>query len=208
VKTALSLRQDKEPVRPFTKKVKSEKEDITAVIILDESSSMKDLLPQTIKLALLMSKLVESLNGKSMISGYNLQLTSFFGAGHFKIEQRIYKGFQDPASKAVENLACLKAEGGTPMADGVEFALNCLKGCPDKHQFIINITDGLPSHPLERLDDVQDKCNEQGVHLLAVGLGPECEYIKETFDHHVWSEESHDMVTECVKSIKKLLVGQ
>lgn len=208
VNTALSIRKNKEPVRPFTKRGKAEKEDITAVIILDESSSMKHLLPQTIKLALIMSKLIESLHGKCMIAGYNLQLISFFGAGHFKIEHKIYKDFQESNAKAIENLACLQADGGTPMADGIEFALQNLKGCPDKHQFIINITDGFPSHPLERLDDAQAKCNEQGVHLMAVGLGAECEYIKETFDHHVWSEESHDMIAECVKSIKNLLVGK
>lgn len=207
IKTYISVEKEEEPRKPFDRIIRPPNENIAAAIIIDESSSMQEHLGQTLRLSIVLSKLIHSLKGVSCISGYQMYTDMDNDTRRYRLIMRnkIYKEFGESTHQAIELLSALDADGGTPMADGIEFALKRLRERSEKHRIIFNITDGLPSHSLVHLRPLLKECDEEEIHLVALGIGPDCMYIKDVFPKYVWSEESSNMVEVCIKRLQEIL---
>jgi hypothetical protein len=102
----------------------------------------------------------------------------------------IYKGFNERFRTVRWRFANTRAAGGTPMADGIQYALSALSQRKEAHRFLFVVTDGYPNFSHLPVMNYQIRlAKESGVHVIGVGIGAGAEYVKQTFPDHVWTDK-------------------
>ena len=108
--------------------------------------------------------------------------------------------------RVVSRFAAYKAGGGTPLSDGVAFALESISHRPERHRVIIVLTDGRPRNH-RTMNYLVRKAREAGIGVVGVGIGSGMEKdIAELYpDHHVAVENLNDLAPEVVKQIESIV---
>ena len=183
--------------------------------VLDESGSMGGQLQDASRMLVALTEPFDALNCPTLAIGFR------DGEGHIwhsrndvpKEEKKSgyhrthgirYDIFKAPHEKFKNirwRFANTRADGSTPMSDGIQFALDLAAVAPQAHRFIFVITDGCPNFDHTAVINRQIRlAKEAGIHLVGVGLGPGAAYVKELFPDHI-----HD---NNLSEIPKLLVAK
>jgi nitric oxide reductase activation protein len=185
---------------------------IAAALVIDESGSMDGKLPQTCAIAYTLMDALDGIGAKSMAVGFrtkwvpydSIDWTEFQALGCHRSEgitYDVFKGWQDTFRVAAPRLNEIKAMGGTPMADGIEFALKELSGRPEGHRIMFVLTDGQPNGGHGNVMKSQLKrAADAGILVIGVGLGRGSEYVGDTFADSVYAED--------LDKLPKLLVAK
>jgi hypothetical protein len=198
------------PTRAYMERTPAVDMSIAAVLVIDESSSMRDKLRETTQVAYTLMDALDSIGAKSMAVGFrsgrhpNSYLSSSEVNGYHRTHGMYYDLFKDWSEtfkSAAPRLAEIRATGGTPMSDGIEFALRELSTRPEGHRVIFVLTDGQPDsgHSAVIRGQLQ-RAAEAGILVVGVGLGYGSEYVQHAFPEAVYAPD--------IAALPKLLVAK
>jgi hypothetical protein len=118
----------------------------------------------------------------------------------------IFKGWNERFRPIRWRFANTRADGGTPMADGIQFAMTGLKGRTEANRFLFVVTDGGPDP--SHAPVVRRQCRiakGMGIHIIGVGVGDGAEDVVTLFPDHVWSKNVSDIPRLLVAKLNDLV---
>jgi hypothetical protein len=122
------------------------------------------------------------------------------------IHHDIFKAFEEKFKSVRWRFANTRAEGSTPMSDGVQFALDALNKRSEGHRIVFVVTDGYPDHNHRAVIQRQIRvAKESNVHIIGVGIGGGADYVRSLFVDHVWSKNFEQMPKLLVAKLNELL---
>ena len=201
------------PTRAYMERTPEMDMSIAAALVIDESSSMKDKLRDTCAAAYTLMDALDSIGAKSMALGFR----SKHAHKDYYADTRgchrthamyydVFKSWSDPFKVAAPRLREIRATGGTPMADGVEFALRELSSRPEGHRILFVLTDGQPDSAHARVLKSQlARAAEAGVLVIGVGLGDGSQYVQTTFPDSVFARDLAALPALLVRKLEELV---
>jgi len=215
VDTKASLRAGDQPEKAYFRQ--GIKIDMTmwCGVVLDESGSMCGQLQDASRMLVALTEPFDALNCPTLAIGFR------DGRGHrwysnpnvsdgekrddyhrtHGIRYDIFKAPHEKFKNIRWRFANTRAQGSTPMSDGIQFALDLAAMAPQAHRFIFVVTDGCPNHEHMPVINRQLRlAKEAGIHIVGVGLGHGADYVQTLFPDHIWSDK--------LSEIPKLLVAK
>ena len=203
------------PTRAYMDRTPQVDMSIAAALVIDESSSMRNKLRETCEAAYALMDALDAVGAKSMAVGFrdkrfdhsDSTYTAMSGCHRTNaIYYDLFKSWSDPFKAAAPRLREIRAEGNTPMADGVEFALRELSTRPEGHRVMFVLTDGQPSgqHGRVLLSQLA-RAAEAGILVVGVGLGRGSEYVETTFSDSVFAANLKTLPALLVKKLETLV---
>ena len=215
VNTYCELRGGDKPSRPYRVTAPVIDMSVASAIVIDESSSMNGKLRETTAIVYTLLDALDCIGAKSMALGFRCKHASM-NYSYDDIPQDchrtsamyydLFKDWSERFSTVAPRLREIRASGGTPMADGIEFALNELSKRPEGYRVLFVVTDGQPDGGHDRVIRSQMKrAHDAGILVVGVGLGYGSEHVKTTFDDSVYSTKLDDLPKEIVAKLETLV---
>ena len=215
VNTYCELRGGDKPSRPYRVTAPVIDMSVASAVVIDESSSMQDKLRQTTAIVYTLLDALDCIGAKSMALGFR----SKHARMDYTIEDMpadchrtsamyydLFKDWSERFSTVAPRLKEIRAQGGTPMADGIEFALNELSKRPEGYRVLFVVTDGQPDGGHDRVIRSQMKrAHDAGIMVVGVGLGWGSEHVKTTFDDSVYSTKLDELPKELCAKLEHLV---
>ena len=193
-KTWGELKGGKVPTRPYYKR--SEKMDISIAcsVVVDQSSSMSGLKRDTVKGMIALADALNSVGAATQVTGF--RYGGYHPEGVHGVQtQHCYAGgacidvFQQYGERfnAVKGrFAHLRATGGTPTADGMQYALEGLSERNEAFRIMFVLTDGCPDGGHQQIINRQIRiAKEAGIHVVGVGLGRGTQGVVSSYPDHI-----------------------
>ena len=198
------------PTRAYLDRTPAVDMSFAAAVVIDESSSMDDKLRETAQVAYTLMDALDSIGAKSMAVGFrtgrhpNHHITASEVEGCHRTHGMVYDLFKDWSEtfkSAAPRLGEIRAQGGTPLSDGMEFALRELSARAEGHRVIFVLTDGQPDCGHRKVLRSQlQRAAEAGILVVGVGLGHGSEYVQHSFPESVYAPD--------ITALPKLLVAK
>lgn len=203
VDTVSTLRAGERPRRAFDHRGEAVDMTMACAVVLDQSGSMTGLRKDATRIMVAITEPLDALNCPTLAIGFRDGDDAKFGYRGYHntaeddgqyhrnhgVNYDIFKGFNEKFRTVRWRFANTRADGGTPMSDGVQFALNALSYRKEAHRFLFVVTDGYPNYGHPPVMNYQIRlAKEAGIFVIGVGIGKEAEYVKTTFPLSVWSE--------------------
>ena len=100
------------------------------------------------------------------------------------------------------------AVGGTPLSDGIQFAMDNLEYRDEDNKIIFVVTDGWPNGGHVPVINRQIRiCQERGWHMVGVGVGADAQYVQALFPDSVYSATVSEIPKLLVKKLNELMVN-
>ena len=205
------------PTRAYMDRTPAVDMSIAAALVIDESSSMKDKLRETCAIAYTLMDALDSVGAKSLALGFRSKHYDVaYASGDYKGEEGchrthamyydLFKSWDESFKVAAPRLREIRASGGTPMADGIEFALRELSTRKEGHRILFVLTDGEPDGQHARVIPTQlARAAEAGILVVGVGLGYGSEGVKTRFPDHVYARDLNELPSLLVKKLEELV---
>jgi hypothetical protein len=211
-----SVRSGEIPTRAFFQAQETFAMSLAAAIVIDESGSMSSHLSEATKCLMALTFPLDFLGCPTLAIGFrNGKMLpevnrdqSLYQTFHRMqgIVIDVFKWFQEPFRKVCWRFSNTRGTGGTPMADGIQFALRALEERSEGHRVVFVITDGCPDlHHEEVIRGQIRKAKEQGMHLIGVGIGSHSRKVIAMFPDHVWTDTFQEMPFALVAKLNRLL---
>lgn len=188
---------------------------LAAVIVVDQSGSMTSLLHDATRIMMAITEPLDSLGCATMAVGFRDGEGGYLPpqTGHERPYHRfhgvhidVFKAFHEKFSVVRWRFANTQATGGTPMADGVQFALEQLSERPEAHRILFVVTDGHPNHGHKEVMNRQIRvAKEAGIRVIAVGMGHSARYVQSTFPDSVWSSNIQEIPKMLVRKLNQIM---
>ena len=111
----------------------------------------------------------------------------------------VFKDWNESMVSCLSRFSTITASGGTPLSDGIQYAMQELSDRTERHRVIIVLTDGAANCP-----DVVNRqirlAKEAGIHVIGVGIGDWCDCVTTQFP------ENHIQIPN-VSELPKQLLG-
>lgn len=207
VDTYVDIRSRQIPHRAFQRTDERIDMSFATAVVIDESGSMSSWLKEAAMTLMILTEPLDRLGIPVMVSGFRSGVRGTYRALpesggfdpsiHHRIENHTYdvfKTFEERFTDVRWRFANTRAEGGTPMADGVMFGLAGLMLRKEHHRVLFVITDGDENGGGAEVMNWQFReAREAGIHVIGVGIGAEAANVKIRFMDHVWSETMADL---------------
>lgn len=218
--TVAHLRAGQKPRRAYYAVSDKIDTSLSAVVIIDESGSMgypRQKLQDATKCLMAITEPLDSLGSKVMVagvrdgpgSGLHVDYTEVFSSGCHRQQgvcHDVFKGFDEKFANVRHRFANTRAEGGTPLADGVQFGLDTLSHRQEAHRVLFVVTDGQPNHGHEAVIRRQVRlAKKAGIHVIGVGIGSDSRPVMTLFPDHVWAASIAELPKELVGKLNDLL---
>jgi transcription elongation factor Elf1 len=215
------LRAGRMPDRAYYEEDEEIDTSAAVVVVIDESSSMNSGRGQGANSRLqLASKgmfaIVEAfdfLNFPSMAIGFrNGRNPSTFpddSADFFRLSGAhidVFKAFHEPFRGVSWRFANTRATGTTPMADGIQYAMEALLPRTERHRLIFVMTDGQPDPNHRPVINRQLRLSTGvGIHTVGVGIGSGTQWVSGLFPDHVYAPNIQDLARLLILKLNLLL---
>jgi hypothetical protein len=120
------------------------------------------------------------------------------------VDYIIFKDWQEKTKDVADRFWKYSATGGTPLSDGVQFALEQINTREEKHRLILVVTDGVPNSPKVVQRQIR-LAEEAGIKVVGVGIGWGCREIGGLFPDHVVVENVEDLPRALVDKVESLV---
>ena len=215
VDTVACVRAREIPQKAYFRKGVKLDMTMAAAVVMDESGSMDDRLDIATQIFCSIVEPLDGLNFPTLAIGFrNGQYAPVqpSRSGDVPEEAReyhrtagvtydVFKNWHEKFRPIRWRFANTRADGGTPMSDGIQFALAGLGERTEAHRFLFVVTDGCPDW--RHLPVIKRQCRlakEAGIHIIGVGVGDGAQGVIQVFPDHVFSPS--------VSEIPKLLVAK
>lgn len=206
------------PDRAFKRIDEEELPSTAATVVVDESGSMHGILTEAGQISAAIAMPLDSLGAKVMVHGIrsggygDTMAPNHVNVGHHHrgggVCHDILKGFDESYRQAEGRFSKLRAEGGTPLADGIQFSMDNLEYRDEDNKVIFVVTDGWPNGGHVPVINRQIRiCKERGWHIVGVGVGRDAQYVQNLFPDSVYSETVAELPKLLVKKLNDLMVN-
>lgn len=218
VDTIATIRSGQDPRRAFVEEDVEVDNSMAAAVVLDESGSMRSLAVETRRGLLAVCEALDNLGCKTQVAGfqsgqYGHEIPENEGYGNYHrtegIDHHVFKTFDERFDTIKGRFNALRSSGGTPMADGLQFALDSLNTRREAHKVVFVFTDGCPDggHEMVMRGQIR-RSTEAGVLVIGVGLGSGAEYVKHTFPDSVYAPSLDALPKLLVDKLRTLVKNQ
>ena len=221
VNTYAQVRSFERPDRAFKRIDEEELPSTAAAVCVDESGSMGGILREAGQIAAAIAMPLDALGAKVMVHGirdggyYNSTPTApnqtpTRGRYHRSesVNHDIIKAFDEPYRVAEKRFGELQASGGTPLADGIQFAMDNMEYRDEDNKIIFVVTDGWPNHGHVPVINRQIRlCQERGWHVIGVGVGYDARYVLNLFPDAVQADTVSEIPKLLVAKLSELMMG-
>lgn len=213
VDSQMELRQGRLPSRAYVTEDAKMDTSVALAVCLDQSGSMAGMQHEVAKCMMVLVDPIERVGGATMAFGfrdgvyagsaYDYSNTYHRVAG---VRYDVFKMWEEKFDHVKGRFAHTHANGGTPMADGVQFGLSALNERHESHRILAVITDGDPNRPHERVILRQLRlAKEANIHVLGIGIGSGARYVQSLFPDHVWVASVQDLPPLLMQKVTTLL---
>ena len=219
VESVTEIRSGRRPTRPDWTRVNKPECSLAVAVVLDQSGSMSGDEANVARAALAIATPMDKLGCSCLVVGprsgrYNHSSTNddYYGFnertgrrtydkyhrdGGVRID--VFKNWEEPMRKALPRFSSVQATGGTPLSDGIQYAMQELSGRPERHRVIIVLTDGCPNCPAVVRRQIR-LAKEAGVTIVGVGISSGCYQVTSQFP------ENHVAVT-CIADLPRNMLA-
>lgn len=223
VDTIGSLRDGRDPRRAFYEEEEEMDMSLAVAVVIDQSGSMQGKQVQTGGLAYALGSTFDQIRARSMFVGFRSVgdrekerlvvplevMAQTPNHGYHRVHlvrYDMYKRWHEEFRLVSNRLSCLRADGNTPMADGIEFALQELSHRPEAFRFLIVLTDGVPNGGTQPVIRGQvRRATEAGIGILGVGVGGSDGSYVEIFKDFVHREKLEDLPPPLIRKFMEML---
>lgn len=195
VDSKTSLLAGQLPSRAYT--IKGEKLDMSmaAAVVLDESVSMNPHLTTATRIMVAIVEPLDEMGFPTLALGIRNGMRgnrphNVTGSYH-RFEGVVYDVFKRWGERFRAcrwRFANTRATGGTPLSDGIQYALKALSDRNEAHRFMFVVTDGAPNHEHRPVIRRQIRlAREAGITIIGVGIGEGTQQVVSLFDDYVWT---------------------
>jgi len=202
VRTMGDIRAGEYPSRPKDTRTTRPDVRMAVAVVLDESGSMSSNRRESSRMLVSLTEPFDALLFPTLALGFRdgpriQNEHSYYnpvpGGNSFHRNQAVcydvFKTFDERFRAVQHRFANTVAKGGTPMADGIEYALRAIEVRPEPHRFIFVITDGQPNGGHHEVIKRQLRLAKAAlIHVIGVALGTRAKYMKALFPDYVYSK--------------------
>lgn len=216
VDSKVALMSGMAPSRAYMQRDEQQDMSLACAIVLDQSGSMSDKLVEATQAMLAIAEPMDAIGGKVMAVGFR-DGQSFNGDRYADkglegchqydgVDIDVFKGFDERFASVKARFACTRSVGGTPMANGVQHALDALNNRREGHRVLFVITDGEPSWGHGPVVKRQIRiAKEAGIHVIGVGIGYGAHYVTKLFPDHVFSPDMKGLSQQLVEKVNGIV---
>ena len=121
------------------------------------------------------------------------------------VTHTIIKRFDEPLAAVKHRFAGLASLGRTPLADGLQFALDAIFPRPETRKWVFVFTDGKPDHGTDPVIRRQLRVARQnGVHMIGIGVNEGAEPVSRLFSDYVLADSFKELPEKLVVKLMEL----
>jgi nitric oxide reductase activation protein len=210
VDSVIEIKSGRVPQRPdFRVELKSDP-SLAVSVILDESGSMNRLVKLVTKAAVGVADALDGLGCPVQVigprSGADWVAEASGCHRYHSVHIDVFKDWNEGMSKALPRFSHVRADGSTPLEDGIQHALRELNGRSEAHRIILVITDGAPDNSNVVRRQIR-LAKEAGIQIVGVAIGPSCHYsVKGLFpDRILVGHELEDLGVRLVSHLESVV---
>ena len=193
-KTWGQLKSGKVPTRPYYKRSEKMDVSIACAVVVDQSSSMSGLKRDTVKGMVALADALNSVGAATQVTGFRYGgyhpegvhgiQSDYCSAGGACID--VFQQYGERFNAVKGRFAHLRATGGTPTADGMQYALEGLSERNEAFRIMFVLTDGCPDGGHQQIINRQIRlAKEAGIHVVGVGLGRGTQGVVSSYPDHI-----------------------
>ena len=197
VESFIEIKSGIRPSRPYFQNVKSDDVSIAVAVVGDQSGSMRGSRARSAATAMVaMAEAFDTLGSPVMCCGprngrrapyttteqYNEDDASFHRISGARID--LFKDWDEPFRTCKDRFGSYTASGGTPLSDGIQFAMQELSTREERYRVILVLTDGQPDCPRVVRRQIR-LAAEAGIFVIGVGIGEDGYAVTNLFPLHV-----------------------
>ena len=217
VDTKASMLAGKKPERAYWDRDEQIDTSMAAAVVIDESYSMCSMLQAATQMLCAITEPLDALGCAVQVSGFrngrypttSTHISQDERSGCHRIQgvtHDIFKTFDEPFRAVRYRFANTRAEGSTPMSDGIQFALDSLSPRQEGHRVLFVITDGDPDSGHEPVIRHQLRlAKEAGIHVIGVGVGSEARNVKKLYPDHVHDDRVANIPKKLIAKLNELV---
>jgi cobalamin biosynthesis protein CobT len=220
VDSVAAIRSGQAPSRAYYTVSDKVDTSIAAAIVIDQSSSMswpKSKLQDATRCLVALTEPLDSIGAAVLVAGFrdgpgnpngvdfnDMQSGDFHRAEG--VCHDVFKGFDEKFQSSCWRFANTRAVGGTPMADGVQFGLECLSNRPEAHRVLFIVTDGEPNYGHTPVIKRQIRlAKKSGINVIGVGIGADSKSVMTLFPDHVWAANISELPKALIDKLNEIL---
>jgi len=202
VSSMVEIKSGRRPTRPNFQEQNKQDCSLAVGLVIDQSGSMRgDNQVYAAKGAIAIAEPLDKLGAPVMVCGprdgrWNYgdteddqeirENTGYYSEGPDKYHRTnsvvvdIFKDWGEKMNMCLDRFSNVSACGGTPLSDGIQYAMQELSERPERHRVIIVLTDGAANCPLVVNRQIR-LAKEAGIHVIGVGIGSYCSSVEYQF---------------------------
>lgn len=216
-RTWSELKGGKRPSRPNYQRSEQMDISIACSVVVDQSSSMAGIKRDTIKGMLALADALNGINAATQVIGFRYGGYSPEGwhgvvdrntrpniGGQAAID--IFQQFGESFTAVKGRFAYLRATGGTPTADGMQYSLESLSERNETFRIMFVLTDGCPDGGHQPVINRQIRlAKEAGIHVIGVGLGYGTGGVVSSYPDHIVAEDMTQLPEKLIAKLRTIL---
>lgn len=215
------LQGGKRPSRPYYEQSEKMDNSIACSIVVDQSGSMSGLKQQTIKGMLALADALNAVKASVQVIGYRYggsrgTVGLHYGQGHSQYSYNptncgqatidVFQQFGERFHTVKGRFAHLRAGGGTPTADGMQYALEGLSERNEHHRIMFVLTDGCPDGGHQQIINRQIRlAKEAGIHIVGVGLGGGTQGVVSSYPDSVVAYDMSQLPEALLSKLRQII---
>lgn len=217
VKTWSELQRNKRPTRPNYKRSEQMDISIACSVVVDQSSSMSGIKRETVKGMLALADALNGIKAATQVIGF--RYGGYNPEGWHGVADRnnypnisgqaaidIFQQFGEKFTAVKGRFAHLRATGGTPTADGMQYSLESLSERNEAFRIMFVLTDGCPDGGHQAIINRQIRlAKEAGIHVIGVGLGYGTSGVVSSYPDHIVAEEMAQLPEKLIAKLRTIL---
>lgn len=216
VESVIELNAGRRPTRPDWERRIREECSLATAVVLDESGSMAGLRAAVSRAALAIASPMNTLGSPCLVvgprgGGSAAHRYTEIGAAWKDFHRTegvtidIFKDWNEDLRSCLRRFPNVKADGGTPLEDGVQYAMQEMSNRPERHRVIFVLTDGQPDNQAVCRRQIRQAA-EVGIHIIGVALDKNCAYsVKSLFSENITVSNISELPSELLKALDSIV---
>ena len=206
------------PTRPDTRTVRRDEVSIAVAVVVDQSGSMSSRKTEAARALVAICAPLDEVGCPVLAVGFRNGHDYDRPESYEQVDPSrpyhrsesvdidVFKGWDEPVRNCLGRFTKVKATGGTPMCDGIQFALQALSARKERHRILLVITDGEPDYGHGPVIIRQQRlAREAGIALVGVGIDYGCRSVESLYEKHVLVEDVSKLPEQLLKTINDLV---